>query len=320
MAICDGETTAGRREGPIDSVTTLLDPKAVCRMAERSLLLLAAVATLSCWRFIPAFAQSPAESPAVSIDDTEPAQVDDITDGQSGGGAVSQTPQSDATGQSAAGQSSQGSAASQQSGGAPNQSAKASEHKSLSVNPVTGMVSASESNYEPLTGTERVKIYFKMNYAAVGAYFGPFFTALVLDQATGSPAQWGGGFAGYGRRVASRLGTAILQGTFQAPVAALLHEDVRYIASSQHGIKRRAWHAVKYSFLTYNAHGQPTLNVANLSSYYAATAISVAWLPSHNNLATYTLSNATEQVGLSVPLNLLQEFWPEIRHAVLRRH
>ena len=80
-----------------------------------------------------------------------------------------------------------------------------------------------------------------MNYWSAGGYFGPFFAALVLDQSTGSPSQWGGGFAGYGRRVASRTASAILQGTFQAPAAAVLHEDVRY---SQHRAKRRAWHAV----------------------------------------------------------------------------
>jgi len=278
------------------------------------------VATLACCRLTPTFAQAPAESSAGSINSTDSAQVDDITDEESEGGATNQTPQSNPTGQASGAQMSPGSSASQQSGGTASQSSPARQPRSLSVNPITGNVSASEDNYEPLTGSERVKLYFKMNYASVGAYFGPFFSALVLDQATGSPAQWGGGFAGYGRRVASRLGTAILQGTFQAPMAALLHDDVRYIASSQHGFKRRAWHAVKYSFLTYNGHGQPTLNVANLSAYYASTAVSVAWLPSHNNVATYTLSNATEQVGLSIPVNLLQEFWPEIRHGVLRRN
>jgi len=29
-------------------------------------------------------------------------------------------------------------------------------------------------------------------------------------------------------------------------------------------------------------------------------------------LAEYTFGNATEQIGLSVPVNLLQEFWPNI--------
>ncbi len=189
----------------------------------------------------------------------------------------------------------------------------------LAVNPVTGMVVASEANYTPLTGDERLKLYFKMNYWSVGAYFGPVFSALVLDQATGSPAQWGGGFAGFGRRVASRTGNAILQGTFQAPVAVILHEDVRFITSSKTGFKRRALHAIVYSFLTYNNQGHPTLNIANLGGYYASTAASATWLPGHYNVLNYTLLNGTEQIGLSVPVNVFQEFWPEVRRAVFHR-
>jgi hypothetical protein len=202
----------------------------------------------------------------------------------------------------------------------PDPDPAAVEKERLKINPVTGLPAASESNYSPLTGSERWKLYFKMNYWSVGAYFGPVFSALVLDQSTGSPREWGGGFAGFGRRLASRVGNAVLQGSFQAPVAAVLHEDVRYISSSQHGFKRRAEHAVLYSFLTYNTEGRPTLNIANLSAYYASTAMSSAWLPGHHIMGGYTFSNASEQIALSVPVNLLQEFWPEVRHYVLRRH
>ena len=189
------------------------------------------------------------------------------------------------------------------------------------VNPLTGLVSASASDYHPLTGKERWQLYWKQNFASVGAYFGPFFTALVLDQAAGSPKEWGGGFEGYGRRFASRTAMAMVQGTLQYSVAAALHEDVRYISSAaQAGFKKRALHAIAYSFVTYDSEGHTTLNVANLSSYYAASAISTTWVPGRNNVALYTFTNGTEQIGLSIPINLLQEFWPEIRHKVLRRH
>ena len=202
----------------------------------------------------------------------------------------------------------------------PDPDPAAIEKERLKINPVTGLPATSESNYIPLTGSERWKLYFKMNYWSVGAYFGPVLSALVLDQATGSPRAWGGGFPGFGRRLGSRVGNAVLQGTFQAPLAAALHEVVRYISSSQHGFRGRAGHAILYSFLTYNNQGLPTLNIANLIAFYASTAVSTAWLPGHQNVARYTFSNASEQIALSVPVNLLQEFWPEIRLYVLRRH
>jgi hypothetical protein len=197
----------------------------------------------------------------------------------------------------------------------------ARDRQRLSVNPVTGLVTSSATNYQPLTGKERWKVYWKQNYFSIGAYFGPVFTALVLDQTTNSPAQWGGGMAGFGLRVASRTVGGIIQGSVQAPLAAVLHEDVRYISSPQHGFKRRALHAVEYSFLTYNTQGHTTVNFANLGAYYASTAISTAWLPDRKgSFASYTFSNGSEQIALSVPVNLLQEFWPEITRVVLRRH
>lgn len=194
-----------------------------------------------------------------------------------------------------------------------------SEKARLAVNPVTGLASTPTVNYRALTGRERWKLYWKQNYFSIGAYFGPAFTALVLDQSTGSPPQWGGGFHGYGLRVASRTASAVLQGTVQAPLAALLHEDVRYVASKDRRSKQRALHAVTYSFLTFNSQGHPTPNVANLASSYASTAISSLWLPGKYAGARYTLTNSTEQIALTVPVNILQEFWPEVVHKVFHR-
>jgi hypothetical protein len=112
---------------------------------------------------------------------------------------------------------------------------------------------------------------------------------------------------------------SITQGTFQASIAAALHEEVRYISSGQPGFKRRALHAVAFSFVTYDNQGHTTLNISNLTSYYGAAAISTTWTPIRSNVAVYTLTSATQQVALSIPINLLQEFWPDIRHKILRR-
>jgi hypothetical protein len=194
------------------------------------------------------------------------------------------------------------------------------QNQRLKVNPITGLAVAPGARYHPLTGAERWKLYLRMTYASAGPYFSPFFNALLLDQDNGTPRQWGGGFPGFGRRLASRAGNAALQGTFQAPLAAVLHEDVRYIPTTHRSFHRRALHAILYSFLTYNDKGHPTLNVANLTAFYASTAVTTAWLPGIQNPARYTFANASEQIALSFPLNVVQEFWPEIRRYIFRRH
>jgi len=188
----------------------------------------------------------------------------------------------------------------------------------LSVNPVTGLAAVSQRDYHPLTAEQRWQLYWRQNYLSVGAYFGPVFTSLVLDQSTGSPSQWGGGVHGYALRVASRTASGVLQGTVQASLAAGLHEDVRYISSQDTGFGKRTLHAIAFSFLTYNDQGHVTLNVANLVALYATTAISTTWLPGRLNAGSYTLTNGTAQVALAVPVNILQEFWPDIRRRIGR--
>ena len=193
-----------------------------------------------------------------------------------------------------------------------------SDQNSIKINPVTGIASVSATNYQPLTPHERWKLYFKQNYWSVGAYFGPCVSALVVDQATGEPPEWGGGIGGYGRRLSSRLGTAIVQGTFQAPVAALLGEDVRYISSGQEGFKKRAKHVVLFSFVTYNTQGHKTLNIANIGGFYASSAISTLWIPQKQSVGLYTLADGSKQAGLTILINMIQEFWPDIRQKLKR--
>jgi len=204
-------------------------------------------------------------------------------------------------------------------GGQPPDSSENPEKKPLKVNPITDLATSSATNYVPLTPHDRWKLYWRQMYSP-GAYFGPIVTASVLDQATDSPPQWGPAIGGYGRRVVSRVASSLIQETVEAPVAALLHEDVRYIASPRHRWDHRALHAIEYSVVTYNNSGRPTPNIANLSGVYASTAISGTWLPGNQSLARYTFTNGTEQIGVSMAVNILQEFWPDIRRSVFHRH
>lgn len=191
--------------------------------------------------------------------------------------------------------------------------------KPLKVNPVTNLATSSATNFVPLTRHDRWKLYWRQTYS-VGAYFGPVLTATVLDQTMDSPPQWGPGIGGYGLRVASRIASGMVQETVQAPLAAVLHEDVRYIASPRHDFSHRTLHAIEYSVVTYNGRGRPTPDIANLTALYASTAVSGAWLPDNTSLARYTFTNGTEQIGLSVAVNILQEFWPDIRRSIFHRH
>jgi hypothetical protein len=195
--------------------------------------------------------------------------------------------------------------------------AKATTDNSLAVNPLTGLTSASSSNYKPLTGKQRRQLYWKQNYFSAGAYVGPVLSALILDQATGTPHEWGGGMEGFGKRLGSRLLSSTIQGNIQAGLAVPLHEDVRYISSGRGSTGHRIVHAIVFSFVTYNNHGHVTPNIANLTGYYASTAISTTWVPTDDPLGRYTLIHGSEQIALAIPVNILQEFWPDLSRKFL---
>jgi len=197
--------------------------------------------------------------------------------------------------------------------------AQPSPNNPLAVNPLTGLTTASSVNYQPLTGRQRLQLYWRQNYWSAGAYVGPTLSALVLDQATGSPEEWGGGMEGFGKRLGSRLLQSTIQGTIQAGLAVPLHEDVRYISAGHGGTGHRLLHAFIFSFLTYNNHGHTTLNIANLTGYYASTAISTTWVPTTESLGRYTIVHGSETIGLSIPVNMLQEFWPDLSRKFFHR-
>jgi hypothetical protein len=202
---------------------------------------------------------------------------------------------------------------------APSPAPVAAPVNPIAVNPLTGLAAVSAINYQPLTGKERWQLYWSQNYWSMGAYVGPVFSALVLDQASGSPQEWGGGFEGFGKRAGSHILASIIQGNVQAGLAAPLREDVRYISAGRGGFTHRVLHAIAFSFLTYTNHGRTTLNIANLTGYYAATAITTEWVPIHESTGKYILTRGSEQIGLAIPVNILQEFWPDIRRKFSHR-
>ncbi len=191
--------------------------------------------------------------------------------------------------------------------------------EATSVNVFTGVGYASPDNYKPLTGKERWRYYFNQNFISAGAYVGPVLSA-VIDQVNGQPPEWGGGMQGYGKRVASRLGTGIVQGTTQSTACALLGQDPRYIRSSSTSILGRAGHAFAFGLLTYNNEGKVRIAFATLASYYVSSMSTNAWLPDRYSALGDGVRDGNRQVILAGLVNQFQEFWPDIKRIVFRRH
>ncbi len=192
-----------------------------------------------------------------------------------------------------------------------------SKKDATSVNIFTGIGNVSQKDYVPLNGRERLRYYFNQNFISVGAFLGPVLSS-GIDQVGSQPPEWGGGVQGYGKRLASRLGTGIVQGSVQSAGCALFGEEPRYIRSSDERMTHRIAHAFLFSLITYNNQGKIRPALPTLASYYVSTMATDAWLPARYNIIGDGVRDGNRQVILAGLANQFQEFWPEIKRYILR--
>jgi len=165
---------------------------------------------------------------------------------------------------------------------------------------------------KPLTREERKRIYLIETLTRPGDYLKRAFAASI-DQARGSPYQWGGGVGGYADRFASREGQFISSNSLAALANAKLGFDPRYDQCKCSGFWPRARHAIWRNFVTYDSteqHLRPQLGL--YAGAFGGGMISAAWKPAPRNALTEGTRAALEQGGYGALLNLFVEFAGDI--------
>jgi hypothetical protein len=136
-----------------------------------------------------------------------------------------------------------------------------------------------------------------------------------INQAANTPGEWGQGAAGFGRRFASGFGKHIVHNAIKYPVAKFLHEEFGYRPSNKEGFKPRLKYALLSTFITHKTTtGQPTPNVGEISGAVGSGLISRLWQPKSVASIGHGFTSAGITLGVDAGLNVVREFWPEIRH------
>lgn len=205
-------------------------------------------------------------------------------------------------------------AQSDQDGGAPASPAP----EKVDIDPFLAIGVVDADKFKPLTGSQRWKLYAKSTFFSPGVAFGTLFPALG-DQAGGNPPEWGGGMAGFGRRVASRFGARTVTETFQHGGAAILGQDPRYIRSSKKGFLNRTGHALAFVFVTYNNEGKIRPAFAKVGGIYGGAFTQIAWMPDRFNIRGDGVRFGN--VGMAVQLlnNFILEFGPDLKRIFRRK-
>jgi len=136
-----------------------------------------------------------------------------------------------------------------------------------------------------------------------------------MNQISNTPHEWGQGAVGFGRRFASAFGGHIVHNAIKYPVAKLLHEEFGYRPSNKQGFKPRLKYALLSTFITHKTTTeQPTLAVGEISGAVGAGLISRLWQPKSVASLGHGFASAGIVLSVDAGMNVVREFWPEIRH------
>jgi len=198
------------------------------------------------------------------------------------------------------------------------QDSPAANQEQLNVHWLYGAYVPKDAPLVALTDRQREKLFVRQTFTTPGIYLKSVFVGLI-DQASGSPYQWGGGFEGYGRRVASVYGRSAIQNVFSAAGNAALKYEPRYDRCQCTGFGARTKHAVIRNFMTYNqSEKEWRPQFALYGGALGAGMLSGVWTP-RSSVWSEGYRGVLTQAGFGVLSNWFGEFAPDIKRKLKRQ-
>jgi hypothetical protein len=177
----------------------------------------------------------------------------------------------------------------------------------------TAGAATTAGTYVPLTAHERLHGYLHETILGTQPAIQIFGTAF-LEHIGHQPVQWGVGIHGYSRRLQNRIYSTMIDGTVHFGMAALLHQDTRYLRSPNGGAVRRVRHALGRTLFTYNQSGGRVFDISGLGGIYAGTMLPMYWHPRGYSPLGQGVREGNFGVMFQAGSNLLKEFRPDIEH------
>jgi hypothetical protein len=177
----------------------------------------------------------------------------------------------------------------------------------------------SKLNYVPMTGKERWNLYTKGTLFSPGPYTVGLGLASVT-QASNQPKEWGSGWDGYGKRVASTYGIILTEETIHQSMAAALRTDPRYLRCNCKNGWHRSWNAVEMTLLTRDNRGRLTIDAAQITGAYGSGMISTFWYPSRYSPTGQGLRTGNFNLAIVAGVNIVKEFSPELKGLFSFKH
>lgn len=162
------------------------------------------------------------------------------------------------------------------------------------------------NGYVRPSGDERRKSFIK---SIVGpTSLGMTVVGAGYATARNSPREWGGGWPGFGKRVASSLGKKAIKNSAMYGLDEALKYDSKFYRSRDRSFSARIGNALISPVTARNARGKRVVGIPRIVGTYTSNIIAAeTWYP-----ARYTykdgLRSGTISLGINAAVNLIKEF------------
>ena len=186
----------------------------------------------------------------------------------------------------------------------------------------TGVIDARDPGTQSLesvrmTQSERFRFYLKRTYGIASVFESA--AGAGIEQWYNTPKEWKQGGEAYGDRFGNSYAIHVIAGTLEYGASAALREDNRYFRSRDTGFWRRFKHVIGNTFIARNDAGQEHFAYSRFGSAAGAAFVSRIWQPHSTNSAGDGVEVFGIAIGADFGRNMFNEFWPDVKHHVLKR-
>ena len=170
----------------------------------------------------------------------------------------------------------------------------------------------------PLTTGQKLALF--ANHAFDRFTFVQAAASAGIGQALDTPAGYGQGAEGFGRRYGAAFASHVHHDFFtRFALPSLLRQDPRYFRRGQGVAGPRLGYALSRVVVTQGDNGERQFNFSQVLGSLFSAALTNAYYPEEERTAGRTFARAGRHLVLGAGLNVLKEFWPQLRRKMLRR-
>jgi hypothetical protein len=176
---------------------------------------------------------------------------------------------------------------------------------------VIGSVAGMPREYTAQTSSERIRSYIMGTFGPVAV--GSAILSGSISQAQGTPKEWGGGAEAFGERIGNSYARHVIRKTLEFGGATLLHEDNRYLPSMESGFGRRAFYAVRSTFIAHDYAGHEHPAYSRFAGALGGSFIATIWAPRSTSSSGDALVSFGISVATAAGFNVVKEFSRDLK-------